>query len=155
MNKEADSNSSTVDIVSLSIPCKAQYVSIARLAMLGVASRLPFSFDEVEDLRLAVGEACTQAVEQASSKSSDKNISITCRLAESSLETIVSCEGLPMPIQSTSSDSEMSVGMGDYAGENLGMLLMEILVDQVEFKENQKGYEIRLTKRPALNAAPT
>ena len=33
--------------------------------MLGIASRMPFSYDEVEDVRLAVGEACTHAVERA------------------------------------------------------------------------------------------
>src|SRR5438105_14927146 len=52
-------------VVELSIPGKPEYVGVARLAILGVASRMRFSYDEVEDIRLAVGEACTTAIERA------------------------------------------------------------------------------------------
>src|SRR5947209_9805649 len=53
-------------VVELTIPGKPEYVGVARLAILGVASRMRFSYDEVEDIRLAVGEACTTAIERAS-----------------------------------------------------------------------------------------
>src|SRR5437660_3241355 len=52
-------------VVELTIPGKPEYVGVARLAILGVASRMRFSYDEVEDIRLAVGEACTTAIERA------------------------------------------------------------------------------------------
>ena len=51
--------------VEVKIPCRPEYVGVARLAILGVASRMRFSYDEVEDVRLAVGEACTTSVEWA------------------------------------------------------------------------------------------
>jgi serine/threonine-protein kinase RsbW len=53
-------------VVELMIPGKPEYVGVARLAILGVAGRMRFSYDEVEDIRLAVGEACTTAIERAS-----------------------------------------------------------------------------------------
>jgi serine/threonine-protein kinase RsbW len=52
-------------VVELIIPGKPEYVGVARLAIRGVGSRMRFSFDEVEDIRLAVGEACATAIERA------------------------------------------------------------------------------------------
>src|SRR3954464_9369815 len=51
-------------VVELTIPGKPEYVGVARLAILGVASRMRFSYDEVEDIRLAVGEACTRSIDR-------------------------------------------------------------------------------------------
>jgi len=49
-----DTSAPAPAVVSLTIPCRAEYVGVARLAILGVASRLNFSYDEVEDLRLSL-----------------------------------------------------------------------------------------------------
>lgn len=46
------------EYVTLSLPPFAQYVQLARVTASGLASRLGFSWDEVEDLRLAVDELC-------------------------------------------------------------------------------------------------
>src|SRR5436305_9844979 len=51
-------------VVELIIPSRPEYVGVARLAILGVASRMRFSYDEVEDIRLAVGEACTRSIDR-------------------------------------------------------------------------------------------
>ena len=50
------------DVVELRIPRKPDYVSVARLAVSGIAGRMDFSYDEVEDIKLAMGEACTSAM---------------------------------------------------------------------------------------------
>lgn len=44
--------------VRLSVPASAEYLRLVRLAAAGLASRLGFTFDEIEDLRIAVDELC-------------------------------------------------------------------------------------------------
>ncbi len=44
----------------LSVPARAEYVHVLRAVAAGVAARQDFSYDEIDDLRLAVDEACGQ-----------------------------------------------------------------------------------------------
>lgn len=44
------------DQICLSLPASAPYARVARLTIASVASRLGFSYDDMEDLRIAVGE---------------------------------------------------------------------------------------------------
>lgn len=44
--------------VRLVVPASPEYLRLVRLTAAGLASRLGFTFDEVEDLRIAVDELC-------------------------------------------------------------------------------------------------
>ena len=44
--------------MTLSLPAGPEFVRLARVTATGLASRLGFSWDEIEDLRLAVDELC-------------------------------------------------------------------------------------------------
>ncbi|MBO0732632.1 MAG: hypothetical protein J2P57_25460 [Acidimicrobiaceae bacterium] len=48
----------SADEVRLAVPARPEYLRLARVTAAGLASRLGFSYDEVEDLRLAIDELC-------------------------------------------------------------------------------------------------
>ncbi len=55
---ERDGELRTGGDVRLVVPAAAEYLRLVRLTAAGMASRLGFTFDEVEDLRIAVDELC-------------------------------------------------------------------------------------------------
>ena len=55
----------TQDHVTVSMPAEGAYLSVLRTATAGLAARLDFTLDEIEDLRIAVDEACAMLLSQA------------------------------------------------------------------------------------------
>jgi hypothetical protein len=48
----------TTDEVRLTVPAMPEFLRLARVTAAGLAGRLGFTFDQVEDLRLAIDELC-------------------------------------------------------------------------------------------------
>ena len=134
--------------VTLSIPCAPEYVGTARLTILGVASRLGFSYDQIEDIRLAVGEACTNAIARARQGT-----------ANPAGQPLLTIRSLIEPTQLTVEVEDNVTGGADAPPEiivdgdgtsshELGALLMEILVDDFSVEEmDGGGTRVRLVKR--------
>jgi serine/threonine-protein kinase RsbW len=55
----------TKDHVKVCMPAEGAYLSVLRTATAGLAARLDFTLDEIEDLRIAVDEACAMLLPQA------------------------------------------------------------------------------------------
>jgi len=53
------------DHVTVCMPAEGAYLSVLRTATAGLAARLDFTLDEIEDLRIAVDEACGMLLAQA------------------------------------------------------------------------------------------
>jgi serine/threonine-protein kinase RsbW len=51
--------------VVLRVPADSAYVSVLRTMTAGLAARLDFTVDDIEDLRIAVGEACALVLPEA------------------------------------------------------------------------------------------
>lgn len=139
------------NVVTLTIPCAAEYVGTARLTILGVASRMGFSYDQVEDIRLAVGEACTNAIARAEESAihAKPTITISSHIEPKQLvveieDTVVGTnESIPVDLEKTTGE--------EVNPAELGALLMEILVDEVAISTKPTGTHVRLTKY-AVNA---
>ncbi|WP_036194159.1 ATP-binding protein [Nocardioides aequoreus] len=54
--------------VELRLPAESAYVAVLRMTTAGLAARLDFTLDDIEDLRMAVGEACALVLEHADSE---------------------------------------------------------------------------------------
>lgn len=72
------------DVVRLSVPAASAYVGVARSLAAGVATRMDFDLDHVEDLRLAVSEASALALALAS-PSSDLRLEVVVGEADVTL----------------------------------------------------------------------
>ena len=53
------------DVVTLRLPAVGAYLSVLRTATASLASRLDFTIDDIEDLRIAVDEACAMLLPRA------------------------------------------------------------------------------------------
>lgn len=51
--------------VELRLPAESAYVAVLRMTTAGLAARLDFTLDDIEDLRMAMGEACALVLEGA------------------------------------------------------------------------------------------
>lgn len=143
--------------MEIRIPAKAEWVRVVRLAVAGVAGRMGFSFDEVEDIKLAVAEACNNAILHAGSVSDS--------LSEESCATRVQVEVTPLhnrlDIRITDEGSTDSVEfpdaqeVPDYSADEyedlpesgMGLLLIRSLMDDVEqFSGSQMQTTLRMVK---------
>ena len=126
-------------VVELRIPSKAEWVGVARLAVAGIASRLQFSIEDIEDLKLAVAEACTNCIQHASGGDS---VAITCRMFADKIVLKVEDTG------TGASAGELAPRrLGEPKVGGLGVFLIRSLMDDVEYELNpESGTKLTMTK---------
>lgn len=130
----------TLGTVELCIPSKAEWVAVARLAVAAVANRLRFSIEEIEDVKLAVAEACTNCIQHASGS---QQIQITCETEAHGLTVRVRDFG-----KGTSPEQIRSPRVPDERVSGLGVFLIRSLMDSVEYDVHpEHGTNLVMTKR--------
>jgi serine/threonine-protein kinase RsbW len=87
--KEADDVGENQPDVELRIPADSAYLAVLRTATAGLAARLDFTLDDIEDLRIAVDEACAMVLPQARENS---DLTCTFDLDASKLTVAVTAE---------------------------------------------------------------
>ncbi|GAB4074255.1 anti-sigma B factor RsbW [Barrientosiimonas marina] len=136
------------EFIEMKIPAKADYVGVVRLSISGIASRLGFAYDAIEDLKVAVSEAITNAVEHAYNKNGEGEVTIGFGLYQDRLETVVADHGDHFDL------NELKGGVGPYKGsesveelqENgFGLFLIDALMDKLEIT-NDDGAIVLMTK---------
>ena len=82
--------------VELRLPADSAYASVLRTTTAGLAARLDFTIDDIEDLRIAVGEANAMVLEHARDGS---DLTASFHLAPGSMVVSISVEpsGNPVP----------------------------------------------------------
>ena len=77
------------ETIKMEIASNPQYVSIVRLTTSGIANKVGFCLDDIEDMKVAVSEACTNAIKH----SDDKSVSITYTILENGLDIEIKDNG--------------------------------------------------------------
>lgn len=60
----------SADTVSILVPRKAEYVSVVRLTASGLASRMGFDIDEIEDIKVSISEVINRMIDKGISSES-------------------------------------------------------------------------------------
>lgn len=122
------------DTVEVRIPAKAEWVAVARLAVSAVASRLDFSVEDIEDLKLAIAEACTICIRRAGD---GDRIEIICDAGGDRINLSVRC-----------GTTQRSLSVVD-TDDKLGFVIIESLMDAVERRVDGTTAVIEMIKRAA------
>jgi len=133
------------EIVELEIPARPELLSLARLVITGAATIEPtFSDQRIEDLRIAVSEACTNAIEAHLSSGAADRITIRCDLAEDRIEVEVTDRGSGFDLDEVEGPPDADHPDRLEFESGLGIPLMRVLVDETEFRASPTGTAVRL-----------
>lgn len=138
--------------ISLTIPADATYVDIVRLTLYGIASKAGFSYEEIEDMKVAVSEACTNAILHAYEDRHSGMIDISFTLEDNSMHISIKDYGRSFEYEPSlvSTAALHHKPLEKIASGGLGIFMMQALMDSVEVRSNA-GTEIILMKRMGGN----
>lgn len=137
-----------MNVVRLYVPAAAEYLDIVRLSLYGIASKMGFSYEDIEDLKVAVSEACNNAVLHGdTSAASLGQIEISYELGDGKLTVKVKDDGPGFDYQGPAEQPIPAAEgkVSELQSGGLGMYLMQALVDEVSVTTKQ-GTEVTLVK---------
>jgi serine/threonine-protein kinase RsbW len=119
--------------IRLTIPAKAEYITLGRLALTGISRLRPLDAEDLGDLKLALTEACTNSVKHAYDDG-DGTVGITYELYDDRLVVEVSDEGEGF---APGSDGRVD---GEALGESgLGLAIIKAVADDLEIADREGG----------------
>ncbi|MGN8647757.1 anti-sigma B factor RsbW [Gracilibacillus sp. HCP3S3_G5_1] len=136
------------DFIEMKVPAKAEYVGVIRLSTSGIANRMGFSYEEIEDLKVAISEAISNATEHAYENEDGGEVTVGFGVYQDRLEVMVADRGGSFDLQKVKKDIgpyENSQSIEDLREGGFGLFLIEALMDKVEIK-NDYGVIVLMTK---------
>ncbi|WP_458121291.1 anti-sigma B factor RsbW [Paenibacillus sp. Z6-24] len=136
--------------VILNLPATAEFVDVVRLNLYGIASKMGFSYEDIEDMKVAVSEACNNSVLYAYGQN-DGHIDVTFEIGEETLSITVEDEGESFEsVRGIGEDSTLhDKDLNDVQIGGLGFYLMQALMDDVSI-ENVAGQGTRVVMSKSL-----
>ncbi len=132
--------------IRLVIPAQPEYLSLVRAVVAAAAALDPgLGDDRIEDLRIAVSEATTNAIEAHANLGSRERITIRCDLAEDRIEVEVEDHADPhFDIGELDSPGALDrPGRLEYEG-GMGIPLMRVLADEMKIRSLDHGTAVQL-----------
>jgi serine/threonine-protein kinase RsbW len=118
------------------VPARAEFVQLLRSAVGSLAARLDFTYEAIDDLRIAVDEACARIL---SVPGEPHELRLRITPADSRIEVLAS------------TDAEADEWPPEDLKESLTAKILAALTDEVQFERVGRSPAVRIVKR----AAPT
>ena len=126
------------ETIKMEIASNPQYVSVIRLTTSGIANKIGFCLEDNEDIKVAVSEACTNAIKH----SLDNKFSVEYTIFENGLTITIIDSGKGYDV-----DSIDVPNLEEPKESGLGLFIIQSLMDEVEIKSNiNYGTVIKMTK---------
>ena len=116
----------SVDVVTLAIPARTEYLILARLALAAIAREVAIDQSMLADLKLAVTEACGNAVQHAQPGDAGM-VTVRYMVSNDAIEIRVEDDGPGMDEAPASVMPE-----GELSESGMGLAIIHALVDRVE-----------------------
>ena len=116
--------------VRIEIPASGEYLAVLRAAATGLAAGLHFTYEEIDDLRIAVDEACTQLLAR---RGPADTLEVTYEVGDSSLDVEVTVPG--------------AVSGDPLDRDTFAWQILRALTDDVDERIDGKGLHVAFRKR--------
>lgn len=138
------------DVVTLVIPARTEYLILARLALAGISRGTPIDDSTLADLKLAVTEACGNAVRHAQPYERSV-VRVDFGVEDGAIEICVEDEGPGIGTLPAGDDER-----DELAESGMGLAIIEAVVDALDVSPRgggNNGTVVRMTKRLATPPA--
>jgi serine/threonine-protein kinase RsbW len=132
-------------VIELEIPARAEYVGLVRLVVSSLASgRRTLPDERIDDLKLAVSEACTNAIEAHNDIDVEERVLVRCAEADDRLEVSIQDRGKGFDPEALPEHPPVTDPERLNFERGLGIPLIRTLVDDVAFEPSTDGTAVRL-----------
>ncbi|NIN33616.1 MAG: ATP-binding protein [Gammaproteobacteria bacterium] len=125
-------------VVEICIPSELGYEKVAIAVVATAVQQIGLTEDKIEDLKTAVGEACTNAIEHGNLCNSQAKVRVVLAANKNSIKVNVIDDGyqpIPDPLPDRNNRS-------DFRG--MGLYLMRMLMDEVKIESRLGRNEVRM-----------
>jgi serine/threonine-protein kinase RsbW len=130
-------------VLELVFPAHARYLSLARLGLTGVAPVAGLDAGDLADLKLAVTEACANAVRHAYPDGYGGSVKVRIAVENGAISVDVSDAG-----RGIDPDGVADWDPDEMHESGMGLAIIRSVVDEVEVESpDEGGTVVRLTKR--------
>ncbi|MCZ8519686.1 ATP-binding protein [Paenibacillus mucilaginosus] len=139
--------------VCLRLPLHAEGLVTVRMTLYGIAVRMGYSFEAIEDLKVAVSEACNHALIGLRGDGLEAQLVLVFTMREAELEVQIRIHGARVTFRDALAPAGELPGdpaaLEAFDSARIGLYLLRALVDEILVLpgEEEGSEEIRLLKR--------
>ena len=131
--------------IVVEIPARTEFVSFVRVVVATAAELEPhMDADRIDDLRVAVSEATTNAIEAHVHHDTTDRIRVQCNLAEDQVAVVIHDEGIGFEPEGLPDLPPADAPERLLFESGLGVPLMRLLADESEIISDEGGTDVRL-----------